>query len=149
MQALQAAPDIHQVWVSPGWCDVNGHLNAARFAEIFDAAAWRLLAELTDSAREADTELSWADVRHDTRFLSEIAGGETVTVKALVRGSGRTSVTTVFGLFTESQAKPSAVCTMVSVRFSRQSRTSVELGPELKKAVDAAKPQHLDDGGQI
>jgi len=149
-QALQGAREFHHVWISPGWCDVNGHLNAARYAEIFDAAAWRFLAGLAQAADEAGPERSWADVRHETRFFAEIPTGESITVKAAVLNTGRSSVTTAYGAFTNSGAQANAVCRMVSVRFDSDARASVELSELLRtalKAEQAAATPHPQSGG--
>jgi len=149
-QALQGAREIHQAWISPGWCDVNGHLNAARYAEIFDAAAWRFLAGLAQAADEAGPERSWADVRHETRFFAEIPASQSVTVKAALLDIGRSSVTTAYGAFTQDAAEPKAVCRMVSVRFDPDARASVELGEVLRSALQAehaAATAHLQSGG--
>lgn len=150
-QALQGAREVHQVWISPGWCDVNGHLNAARYAEIFDAAAWRFLAKLTGAAEEAGPELSWADVRHETRFLAEVRASRTVTVKAAVLKIGRSSVTTAYGAFINASAEPNAVCRMISVRFDPHARASVVLSKPLRDALQAeqaAATPHPQNGGE-
>jgi acyl-CoA thioesterase FadM len=135
--ALQGAREVHQVWISPGWCDVNGHLNAARYAEIFDAAAWRFLAGLTQAADESGPEWSWADVRHETRFLAEIPASRSVTIKAAVLDIGRSSVTMAYGAFTNAAAEPNALCRMVSVRFDPHARASVALSKALRDALQA------------
>jgi len=150
-QALQGAREIHQAWISPGWCDVNGHLNAARYAEIFDAAAWRFLAGLAQAADEAGPERSWADVRHETRFFAEITASQSITVKAAVLNIGRSSVTTAYGAFTDVTAAPSAVCRMVIVRFDPDTRAWVELSAALRDALQAEQAPgrpHLQSGGE-
>ena len=112
---------------------MNGHLNVAFYAQIFDSACWAFLERLAGPMRQDG--LGWADVQHTTRFLKEVSSGANVLVHSSVLKLGRSSLVTQHELFIEEAAEPSASVEMATVRFDLSARASMALEPELREAA--------------
>lgn len=121
--------------ISPGMCDMNGHLNVAFYAQFFDSACWAFLQEI---GGQMDGEnLGWADVQHTTRFLQEVSANKHAEVRSHVLKIGRSSLVTEHQLFIEDDSDPSAIIEMATVRFDLTDRKAVPLEAELRSTAEA------------
>ena len=130
MSAMQRR--TYESEITPGMCDINGHMNVVYYTQFFDAATWKLLSFLTGDPPLANDGLSWADVRHHIEFLREVRAGETIHVLSQVNRVGSKSLTLKHALTVADERRPRATCEVVTVRFDLQARQAVSLPRTLK-----------------
>ncbi|MEM1410183.1 MAG: acyl-CoA thioesterase [Pseudomonadota bacterium] len=120
--SLQDARETHSFFVSPGMCDLNGHLNTMFYTQAFDAASWRFF-----SPYEAgDTDLGWADVRHEVTFKAEMMAGTSATITSEIVRVGRTSIVTKHVMH-NGEGEVAAEAVYTSVRFDLKKRCAVPI----------------------
>lgn len=78
--------------VEPRFVDAMGHMNVAWYAHLFDRAVWARFAELgLDEAYLARERRGMFALERDTRYLSELRGGQGLTIHtALVEAREKT-----------------------------------------------------------
>ena len=119
----------------PRMCDAMHHMNNRHYAAMFDDASFQLLAAIA-GANESEA-LGWADVRMEIDFKQEVTAGSPITIRSHIERIGRSSLS-YFHVMTHSQSRTIlARAKTVSVRFTLQTRTKVELSAELRSRAAA------------
>lgn len=119
--------------VSPGVCDINGHMNVAHYAQLFDSASWAMLDRLADT----DPGLSWADVTHRTEFRKEVHARSEIVVRSALLRIGVKSVTILNKMIVKETGEVAATNEVVTVRFDLGARAAVKLDGPIAVAAAA------------
>lgn len=120
--------------------DMYGHLNNAKYYELFDTAINTWIAEQTggDFSRKP---IIGVVAESGCRFHAEAAFPGSVTVGFRVQRVGRTSVTYNLALFEgaqpEDEAEPVATGRWVHVYVDRAAKSSTPIPQELRTALEA------------
>ena len=123
--------------ISPGVCDINGHMNVAHYALLFDSACWAIL----DRFGNAEPGLSWADVTHRTEFKKEVHARSEILIRSGLLRVGRKSVTIRNVMIIKATSELAATNEVVTVRFDLGMRAAIDLS----EASAAAAAVYLTD----
>lgn len=121
--------------VHPWMCDAMCHMNVRHYMAMFDDASFQLLGRLSGADKKGIA--GWADVRHEIEYKRETAAGSLVTIRSQVLRVGRSSVTYRHMMTESLVGELHAEATVVSVRFDRAARASLEIDAETRRRAEA------------
>ncbi len=112
-------------------CDLQGHLNTARYAAVFDAASWRLYG-LLGYRWSSEAQIGWADVKSIITYHREVIVDSRITVRSMVFHLGTKSMTVFHELFVNDEHKPAASFELIVVQFDLKARRATEILAEYR-----------------
>ena len=122
----------------PWQCDQMGHMNSRHIYAVFDDATAAFMSFIGGPLSEAGTNgLGWADVHQAIDFRREIHDGEIITVHSSMLDLGRTSISFVHSMTTDSRDALAAELHSKTVRFDLSARCAVPLEAGLRRHVES------------
>jgi acyl-CoA thioester hydrolase len=120
--------------VYPWLCDFNQHLATQNYMAVFDDATAHLLGYLGYVPREIpQTNLGFADVRHEISYKKELLAGDLLLTRSSVVRLGTKSFTYRHRLIRlGDDEQESAVMIGVAVHFDLTRRVALELSGEFR-----------------
>lgn len=125
--------------VFPWMCDQQGHLTTSQFLLMFDQASYHLMDAIERGTGEA-AHLSWADVRHEIDYRTEVPVGTLLLVTSQVLRIGTKSISLCHRLTSTDGARVHAELLATTVRFDKQARAAVAISDALKTRALALIP---------
>lgn len=112
--------------VLPEWVDINGHLNVAYYALIFDRGTDAFLDALgLGRSYHAETGHSTFALECHTRFLDEVPEGARVLILSRLLGADHKRLHYLHEMRLDGSDRPCATLEQISIHVSLTSRRSV------------------------
>jgi acyl-CoA thioester hydrolase len=115
----------------PWLCDQMGHLNTAKYVEMFDVAGFHLLHLLGLPA--ADQDFGWADVRQEIDYKAEVPLGALVVIRSGLLKAGGSSLRARHVMESADGGNTHAVMEVVTVRLDLHARRAAPLPREFRE----------------
>jgi len=126
---------VNKSIAQPWECDVMGHLTTRFYMAMFDDASYHFLYEVfgwTISAHESG-KFGWADVRHVIEYKAEVAAGDVLEIRAMLKKIGTKSCTILFEMTNLAKNEVAATLESVGVYFDLEARCAVAITDEMKQ----------------
>ncbi len=122
--------------VYPWQCDAMGHLTTRYYMAMFDEAAWHFLHEAGfDASTMHETNIGWADVRHEIEYLRELREGELVLIESMPVRVGNKSIMYQLEMKTVRDGETCARLTATSVQFDLEERRAIPVLPQVRERL--------------
>jgi acyl-CoA thioester hydrolase len=129
--------------VAHAWeCDSLGHLNAPFYSRIFDdASTGAMLAFGLSMPLAIAAGFSWADVRMELDYVSEVTVNSVLSVRAQLVALGRASITVEYTLHNDTDSGAVAAKARIkSVCFDLTARKSMPWPATLRHCLEGHLP---------
>ena len=110
----------------PWYCDAMGHMTTRFYMGMFDDASYHLLDAAFPASREQNG-LGWADVRHEIDYLAEVAAGDLLEIRAVLRRVGGKSIGAGYTMHNVTRGGIAATLVATTVLFDLEKRVAVRL----------------------
>ena len=113
-----------------------GHLTTRCYMGMFDEAAWHFLHEAGfDASTMHETNIGWADVRHEIEYLRELREGELVLIESKPVRVGNKSIMYQLEMKTARDGETCARLTATSVQFDLEERRAIPVLPQVRERL--------------
>jgi acyl-CoA thioester hydrolase len=133
--------ETYRAVVAPGQCDHLGHMNVAQYFAACSDAVFSLQAALGLTRADVATgrRLSFAVVRAESQFHSEVLVGETIVMQSGVVEIGTKSALFHHRLFSADDGRLTFEATFRSALLDLDARKAAPVPEDVRRAADAFK----------
>ena len=125
--------------VQSDWIDLYGHMNAARYVDVFDRVGYELLAEYgVGESYTRDERSGIFTVELNTRYLSELVEGDMLELTVRLIGVDEKRLLSLFELRRVRDSRLSATMEQLSLNVSLVTRKAAPFPVSLQRSLAAA-----------
>ncbi|SOE87352.1 Acyl-CoA thioesterase FadM [Burkholderia sp. YR290] len=125
--------------VQEDWIDLYGHVNAARYVELFDRVGYELLGKYGVGEAYTHAERKGIfTVELNTRYLSELVLGDEIELSVLLVSAGDKRLLSLFELRRVSDGRLSATMEQLSLHVSLVTRKAEPFPVQLRHSLQVS-----------
>jgi acyl-CoA thioester hydrolase len=135
---LAALPRYLDARVPAEYQDANGHLNVTGYLYLHDQAGWQFLSTVgIDETYRTVRQLSFFDLEHHLRYLSEVGAGDAIAIHGRLVARTAKLLHGQFFMLDLDRGVLASTFEFLSVHMSLETRRSVEWPEDVAGRLDA------------